>query len=309
MKILIVQIGRIGDMVLTTPLFREIHHKFQDAQIDILCSKQNFQIIEDNPHIHKTWIYVKGIQVAKLLFALRAEKYDIWLDPKDHFSRESMILAKLSNAKIKIGWKNERNSVFTHPILLVNSQNHHRVETNLTALIPMGITPQFTNIPELFPTKDSEDFVEKFLSGIDNPIVVNISAGNKSRYLPAETWRKVLENINSTVVLNFTPNDTLLAKEIKGNNPKIHLFSSRSIMDTVSLIKRARMVISPDTAVIHIASAFDIPTLGIYANIDWNFERFRPLSSHSIVIQPDEGKTLQQLSSDKILKALEQFPF
>ncbi|MBI3258961.1 MAG: glycosyltransferase family 9 protein [Ignavibacteriae bacterium] len=307
MKILIVQIGLYGDMVLTTPLFREIHTKYPDAQIHILASRKNYKIIESNPHIQKIWIYEKNLKIVQLMFALRAEKFDVWIDPKDHASSESSLLAKFSNAKIKIGWNNEESNIFTHPTNHLNNPNHHRIETNLAALVPLGITPQSDLLPELFPLKDSEQFVERFLGGIGTPVVVNISAGNESRYLPIETWQKICNGIRLPIVLNYIPNDANFATEIKGNNPNINLFQSRSILDAVSLIKRARILISPDTSVIHIASAFNIPTLGLYSSFEWNYIRFKPLSSQSLAIQSKEGKAVRDIASDEILAAIEQF--
>ncbi len=307
MKILIVQIGRYGDMVLTTPLFREIHSVYPEAEIDLLCSKQNYQIIEGNPHIRRIWIHKKGLKTPKLIFSLRAEKYDVWLDPKDHFSNESTLLAKISNAKMKIGWNGEGSTAFTHPVNQADNSKLHRVETNLASLLPLGIISTANIRPELFPSKDSEQFAEQFLEKIGNPIVINISAGDESRYLPSETWREVCKSITHPIVLNFSPKDALLAREIQSGNTDVNLYPSRNIMDSVSLIKRAQVVISPDTAVVHIASAFDVPTLGLYTRIEWNYDRFHPLSSQSIVVQPEEGKTLRELTSNKILEAFEQF--
>jgi len=308
MKILIVQIGRIGDLVLITPMFREIHHKYPNAKIDILCTRQNYRVIEGNPHIHTIWIYKKGIQLFQLIFGLRAEKYDVWLDSKDHFSRESLILAKMSNAKMKIGWNKESSSVFTNSINQLVLPEFHRVQTNLASLLPLEISPRFGLLPELFPSIDSEQFVEEFLGEIEIPIIINISAGNKNRTLPVETWQEIVNGITVPIILNFIPNDVFEAQRIKGVNPNIYLFPSRSVADTVSLVKRARIVISPDTAIIHIAAAFNIPVLGIYSNLTWNYQRFQPLSTHSVTVFSDEGKTIKTLSSDKILTALKQFP-
>jgi ADP-heptose:LPS heptosyltransferase len=306
MKILIVQIGRYGDMILTTPLVSAIRSAYPDANIDIIASRQNYRIIEGNPHIHRVWTYKKGLPFFRLLLKLRSQRYDIWIDPKDHFSRESSLLAYYSNVPIKIGQNTKKNRAFTHPLPQYNSKLH-RVETNLAALLPLGISQQFNSRPELFPLIDSELFVQDFLANIENHIVLNISAGDQSRYLSTETWKTICNAISSPIVVNYTPEDATIAFALQKNAANVHIFPSRSIMDTVSLVKRAALVISPDTSVIHIASAFDIPTLGLYPAIEWNYERFRPLSTFNRVLQPEAGKTLRELSSDKILTALEQF--
>lgn len=307
MKILIVQIGLYGDMVLTTPMFREIHAKYPDAEIHILASKQNYKIIEGHPHIHRTWLYEKGLQALLLILELKKEKFDVWLDPKDHPSTESSLLAKISNAGMKIGWNKEGSNIFTHPTNHLNNPKFHRVETNLAALSPLGIIPQSGLMPELFPLADSEEFTDEFLKEIGSPVVINISAGSESRYVSIETWKEVSKAITLPVVINYVPKDYNFGTKIKGNNPNIYLFPSRSIMDAVSLIKQSQLLVSPDTAAIHIAAAFNVPTLGLYTSQEWNYLRFRPLSKQSLVIQSKEGVALSTLTPNEILTALKQF--
>jgi ADP-heptose:LPS heptosyltransferase len=61
---------------------------------------------------------------------------------------------------------------------------------------------------------------------------------------------------------------------------------SRNIFDAAALVSRLDLMISPDTSFIHIASAFDIPTLGIYRNDRNHIRTWGPRSSRSCVITP-----------------------
>ncbi|MGA2296363.1 MAG: lipopolysaccharide heptosyltransferase family protein, partial [FCB group bacterium] len=86
MKILIVQLGRIGDMILATPMFRAVREKYPDAEIHVLAGKHNFFVINNNPRIDKIYIHKKNpFNIIKNILALKKEKYDYWLDAKDHY--------------------------------------------------------------------------------------------------------------------------------------------------------------------------------------------------------------------------------
>ena len=105
MKILIVQIGRIGDMVLTTPMFRAIAEYLPAAEIHVLTSPRGFPVIDNNPRITKRLLYTKDLlSLPRTIARLRAEEFDVWIDPKDHPSGEGSVLASWSGASSKIGF-------------------------------------------------------------------------------------------------------------------------------------------------------------------------------------------------------------
>ena len=69
------------------------------------------------------------------------------------------------------------------------------------------------------------------------------------------------------------------AGEISKICPNLNIFQSRSLQDIFSLIKNSYLVITPDTAVVHIAAAFNVPLLGLYSGLDDFFNKFHPLSN------------------------------
>lgn len=308
MKILIVQIGRYGDMILTTPMFRAIHRHHPSAELHVLASRRNYHIIEHHPRVKKVWVYSKKIgSLLKLLYSLRSEHFDVWIDPKDHASREGSLLAALCGAATKIGYNSEKHQAFTLPLPPEYPQTYHQTEINCAALEVLHVPAEDT-LPELYPLEDSENYVRHAVDGFRPYVVVNISAGNVSRALPLEKWEAICAAVRRPVFLNYMPNDAELAASIERSNSSVHRFESRSIHDAVSLIRQADALISPDTAAIHIASAFGVPTIGLYPAIDWNYYKFRPLSPQSAVLRPaPESDGIRDIPLDKILATIEQF--
>jgi len=95
-KILVVQIGRIGDMILTTPLFSELKKLFPNSTLTVLANPVNCDVIKFETAVNKILIYKKDvINIIKLIAYLKKEKYDIWIDPKYDFSKTSELLLRI----------------------------------------------------------------------------------------------------------------------------------------------------------------------------------------------------------------------
>jgi heptosyltransferase III len=62
-------------------------------------------------------------------------------------------------------------------------------------------------------------------------------------------------------------------------------FPSRSINDVVALVSQSKLVISPDTSVVHIASAFNVPCIALFHSLWWNVHKFAPLSTQKWIVQ------------------------
>ena len=309
MKILIVQIGRIGDMVLTTPMFRSIKEYMPNASVQVLSSKRASQVIINNPHLDKIHIYLKGISLLGLVHKLRKERFEIWIDPKDHYSFESTILATLSNAKLKIGYNRIGKKVFDVSIRSYEQNTTlHVVERNLLPLAHLGITQNKNILPEIFI---HESIINKVASTIhtvkEKLSVINISAGHPSRKWEITKWVEViryLEYQRYLVLVIFDPRDIKEAENISTLHPSVKLIYSPSIDYINAIISMANIVVTPDTAIVHIASAFNIPIIVLYPNVKWNINKFRPLSKENEIVISDEGINVCDISAQSVIDAI-----
>ena len=81
LKILVIQTAKIGDMVCTTPVFREIKKKFPSCYLGVLCLSKTKDILKNNPHINEIILitdYSRIGEKLRLIKKLRKEKYD-WI--------------------------------------------------------------------------------------------------------------------------------------------------------------------------------------------------------------------------------------
>jgi heptosyltransferase-3 len=312
MKILIVQIGRIGDTILATPMFRAIKQALPGAEISVLVSMRGFPVLKGNPNIKKVIVYRKDPASLLFLFLrLRLVKYDWWIDPKDHSSRESSLLARIARAANKAGYNREGEKIFSFGI---SSQDEnkalHAVMRNLDCLKPLGISCHEELRPDLIPDARLEKkILGKILPDDKKTVLLNISAGDAPRYWPVEKWAGVAAFClarGMQVLLVHKPQDARFAENIRKLQPKIQIFHSPTILHIIALMPHMRLVVTPDTSIVHIASAFDVPQIALFPDVEWNLKKFRPLSRCSVVLQAENGEAVSSIPAERVIGEIEK---
>src|SRR5262249_51488928 len=101
-KILLIQLKRAGDVILTTPAAALLKRRFPQARIDFLVEKPFAPLLEHNPAIDTVQIYDKR-QVRSTLRRIRSERYDLLFDFQS--SPRSAVVALASGAGLTAGYK------------------------------------------------------------------------------------------------------------------------------------------------------------------------------------------------------------
>lgn len=307
--ILIVQIGKLGDMILTTPLFSALKQLYPRSEITVLASTANFEIPRNHKDVDHILIYSKGsLKTIGLLMKLRQCKFDLWIDTKPEYSRTSRVLLKYGKPGISYGYSKD-DCIFKVDLAAFR-EGDHAVDINLNAL--KAIAPEF-NISSRMPSIDIPDDIAKkvdsFLQPLnENRILVNLSAGKTNRIWGKENWKELLALLSKdetySIILNsFGSGDKELAAELKNEFSSIHIYSGE-YMEIAGIVKNSTAVISPDTAIIHMASAFDIPVVGLYTDVKWNIDRFAPLSVKQRVLISPDNDSIKQITPDTVYRAL-----
>jgi len=309
-KVLIVQIGRIGDMVLVTPLFGALARLVPGVRIHVLCSRHNLAVIDTDPRLAAVHVFRKNPAAwLRLIWRLRRERFDLWIDPKDHHSGESKLFARLGGAARKIGFNRPTESVFD--VTVPGSEENlelHAVQRNLQALRSLGYAGRAPVRPELFVDRQTCAQVADPLGGdLSHHVVAHVSAGSESRYWQPDGWRQVIQACQGAgrpVILTCSPDDAATARQLVAACPGAVLFRSHSIREVIALVSQVGAVVTADTSVVHIASAFNIPQVALFPRIKWNFRKFRPLSDGSATVQPGEGESLRDIPAVAVIEKL-----
>jgi len=294
MRCLFVQLGRIGDLILLTPTFDALKSKF-GAHLTLLTGPSNFNIINNHRSVDEIIALDKSpIKLPFILPKLLLTKYDCWIDPRDHLSKEGRFLASLSRAKRKIGYNPiGRGKVYTDSIP-ENIGNLHHVEIGLNALRPLGFDmPSQIPKPSLPLNEKSEQKISEITEQINGFTLLNISASKENKMWHDELWSKFIYMHRKSLeplLICSSPQDRHRAEKINSDSGcRAGLFTSNNIADIVSLVNRAKILLTPDTSLVHIAAAFNKPVLALYSGLDEFFVKFRPLSDISVSVRANPG--------------------
>lgn len=310
MKILIIRLGRIGDMILSTPLLYQLKRDIKGVEIDILSSKDNHKILDYADYVDNVYIFDKNpLKLLPLITKLRKRNYDIIFDPKDHYSTETYYLAGLIKADKRIGFKSNETSIFDIDVSQFNNDKVHFQDRILSTIKAFDIVPDYNirvalNYPNYLSNskKSPSDF-----------IIFNISASNESKSIPFEVAKQVLlylKKKNLKTYLISSPNDKEIIIELSKKTGMEYLVTD-SITDTFGYIHLAKALISADTSLVHIAGTYNTPVLVFSKSIDKELDKFSPKSEKHIIVKSNNPNSIDvsnkdiELAIDNFLKIID----
>lgn len=314
MRIAFIQLGRVGDMILCTPAFSAIKSKFPDAELYVIAGAGNYSVLDNNPYIDKVIPYRKSLSgIFSILSFLLFNKFDYWIDAKDHKSGDSQLLAKLARAKVKIGYNHNSNTPFHHSVPSnIQNKDLHFTERIFNALKFLGISsPEIIPKPELFISDELSHKAKYFYSSLSRKqnLLINLSATSETRIYSAENWTKVIAAIDINkynIILSFMPSEQRIAQDLKQIFPTIIFANSHSIAEFIALIKHCDVLISPDTSAVHIAAAFEKRLIALFNDYPDNYAKFRTVNPNATIIMPSGTTNTNQIPPELIINEIEK---
>ncbi len=291
-SILLIQTAFTGDVVLATPLVEKLHRFYPQAKIDFLLKKGNESLLQQHPFLNEVLIFSKNEgklgQLWKLLWKIRAKKYDLVVNM--HRFGSSGLLVAFSGAKEKVGFdKNPFAWSYTRKVTHEIGNGKHEVRRNLE------LTEHFTDnkaeLPKLYPSETDEKLVSFHKSSGEYVCIAPTSVWFTKQW-PLEKWVELLKLIpsNIRVYLLGAPSDRPTCDEILSRSARentANLCGQLSFLQSVSLMKDAKMNFVNDSAPLHFASATNAPVTAIFCSTVPKFG-FGPLSDDSVVIENEE---------------------
>ena len=276
-KFLILRFSSIGDIVLTTPVVRCIKEQIENAEIHYITKPQFKPIVESNP-------YIDVVHVLK-----RSEKETIRELKLMHFDYIIDLHRNIRTAKFKNRLKIisfSFNKLNWEKWLFVNFKknkmpNIHIVDRYLETLKVFDIKNDEKGLDYFIPEKDEVnllDISEDFNNGF---VGVVVGAFHNTKKLTKEKLISICKNLDKPILLIGGPENKNEAEEIKnavGNNI-YNTCGVYNINQSASLVKQANVILTPDTGLMHIASAFKKKIVSIWGNTVPEFGMY-PYLSH-----------------------------
>jgi ADP-heptose:LPS heptosyltransferase len=187
----------------------------------------------------------------------------------------------------------------------------HYSQRCLKSLTHFGYrVPENPPRPELFLDPKSEQYVNSILKGKSNFILINISASNEAKMWSNQNWIEFIKFVNKSkeeLLLIYPPSSEESAKRIISQSQGIAGIKSNTMQDSFSIISRAKLLITPDTSLVHVASAYNIPLLALYSGLDDFYSKFRPLSEMIEVVRSEKGDgSIRSIAIDAFVEAYQR---
>jgi ADP-heptose:LPS heptosyltransferase len=262
MKCLIIRFSSIGDIVLTTPVIRCVKKQTENAEVHFLTKKSFKTVTECNPYIDKFFYYDDNL--GELIKELKKEKYDCLIDL--HKNIRSYRIRVALQCKT-LSYKKESVEKFLLTKLHINiMRGRHIVLRNLDAVASLGVKDDGLGLDYFIAAKDNVRVEDLPASHSMGYAAIVIGASYYTKKLPVYKLRELCAGLNYPIVLVGGRDDVEEGNAVAEiDNVKIYNACGKfSLNESADIVKKAKLVISHDTGLQYIASAFNKPTLAIW---------------------------------------------
>ncbi len=296
-KILIIQTAFLGDVILCTPLIKTTKKVFPNSFVSFLLIPETKNIVKNNPYLDEVIVYdKKGQQKGlrnffKMVEKIKNKNFDLAIIP--HRYLRSALLAYLAKIPQRVGFDKGMSSfLFTQKVTYQN--NLHEVDRNLSLLNDFG-NDLLDKTPELFPKSEDFSYASELLrdSGIrKNDKIVGIAPGSvwsTKRWLPerfAEVSDFLIKEAGAKVIFLGSKEDEKLCSEIADimKEKPVILAGKTNILQSAAITSKCKVILSNDSAPVHIVSAMKKPVVAIFGSTIPEFG-FAPYGEGNIIIE------------------------
>ena len=264
--------GKIGDMIVNSLMFREIKKVYPDIKIGVVARGAAIDIIRENPNVDKIYEYYKDRKKIKdLALKIKEEKYDLLIDFSEMLRVNQMMLINLCGARFNIGLDRKDWKLFD---LSIESGKdfkwtEHITNRYLAYLIKLGLKKENIDISYDIYLKDEKKYEDFFNEIKENKkIILNPYGASKHKSFNIETLENIitcLKDKDIAVILVYFGDKYRELEALEKKYTNVYIPKNiTNILDTALLIKESDYVITPDTSIVHIASAFNKKMITVY---------------------------------------------
>lgn len=300
MKILIIRLGSIGDVVLTTPVIAALKLSHPDADLDFLVKKEYHELLVGNPNIRRVIPFDgsrhKGLKgLLEIAGELRKEGYRYVIDL--HGNMRSRVISALIPGSKTLRYDKQ---ALKRRLLLHGFRPHtkHTVDAYLSVLAPLFIGAYLKPTPAtaIYLSQEEEKGAASFMaqhSVSEGSTIVGLNPGARwqtKRWLEEgfiELGKRAVAELGAKVLIFGGPDEIELSERVS-DGIGIDAFSVAGkigLREAAALIKMCSVFVTNDSGPMHIATAVGTPVVAIFGPTVRGFG-FSPLGM-SVVVEKE----------------------
>jgi ADP-heptose:LPS heptosyltransferase len=318
-------------MIVTTPIFRSLKRINPSLTIGVFASETNADIIRYNPYVDSVYVlHSNWFKLIGEILKARKERYALILNLIFNRTTSGGILANIvSPSGIKVGQGDEKYRFYFNRLLKIRRTNRHMIDSFvyiINEVFAIQLEPDQLDY-EIYVDEKTKNEVRKYLlknslqersqslSGKSCYLVFNLSANDSVRRISADQAYALGNHLGSITsfrtVLLHAPLDPamLVVKQNLVNNSGCLSFPERgnaSLLELASLIEGALVVVTPDTSIIHFASAMSTPVVGFYTRMQ-DVHEWLPRSVKNRVVLSSAHEPTGSIPIPEMIQAVDEF--
>ena len=313
-RILFIRDDGIGDLMVSMEVLRAISEVSPSFTLDLLCSPQNAPFGRSLPFVNEVIVHQRGflLKAVPTWRRLRSRKYDVAIDGRvaiGNVNKQTTCLLLSSGARWRIGIAGRRNDrVYSVPVHLPEIK--HWIDAIVALAQPFGIQGDSRDWRARLPFSARDRALGEELwnrAGGGRPrILVNLSSAQPDRQWPVERFAPLLARSRerlprATIVISSMPAQQAAAEQLA--EPARAVAFEMTLAEATAVTATADLVISPDTAITVIASAFQVPILALMRK---GTAQWIPYRAPGRAVFGGDPPTLVGLSPERVVAALDE---
>jgi ADP-heptose:LPS heptosyltransferase len=282
--------NQLGDMLLSTPVFRAVRERAPSARIDLVAGPENVDAVRRNPHLDEVLLYDKAAYLRRpmdgkrFLDRLRGARYDLAIVVSTvAFSHTSAWIAALSGARCRLGRpgpggrESDTAEELYHRVLPAPTEGRHQTGVNLDLVAPLGAIASDWR-PVISLEREEERTGRELLraslaaNGPGLRVVIHPGAGKLPNRWPAERFGEVASALiarGHQVATAAGPGESSLLHRVdRGAGQVLRRIPPCRVRVLGAVLQEADLVLANDTGVLHLGAAVGTPVLALFGPTD-----------------------------------------
>jgi predicted lipopolysaccharide heptosyltransferase III len=295
MNILLLQLKRIGDLILTTPAIAALREKFPEATLSLVVSPAVEGLLPAISGVDKVFVVRGKADDALDWIALAWGSFDYCLD----FTRNdrSSFLTLLSQARKRItadhpNLRTKIRSRSYNEFVESPVRSLHTVDYHLALLQPLGIHDASRAIRLDLPDATVEkaaDLLTEAQAG-DEFVIIHPGSARSEKFWDVDRWAQVIDHcvqeraMKCVLTGGRLPMERAQIAAIKSasRSDVIDLSGQTDLLTLAALVRKARLLVTVDSAPMHFAAAWGTPQVVLFGPT--NPLHWHPRSESALVL-------------------------
>ncbi|MDR3714012.1 MAG: glycosyltransferase family 9 protein [Puia sp.] len=264
MKFLIIRFSSIGDIVLTTPVVRCLKKQVVAAEVHYLTKTSFRPILARNPYIDK--IHCLDQDLVPVIEALKEEDFDYVID-LHHNLRTLKVKRALGKKSFSFNKLNIEKWWYTN-FKWNRMPDRHIVDRYMDTVRSFGVKNDGAGLDYFMAPEERVKESDIPASHQAGYVGLVIGAALATKKLPFHKLKEICTEARHPLILLGGPEDAETGEALSAIDPfKIYNACGKfSLNESADLVRRAKLVVTHDTGLMHIATAFKRPVLSVWGN-------------------------------------------